>query len=97
MNAKDTIGPLSTDTTEKIRFKDVGSGYTVDEEDGCWIALCHKKEHAEFIVTACNAHDDLVAALSAITEMAERCDSWESFPSAPIDAARAALAKAGAA
>lgn len=47
------------------------------------------KENAEFIVTACNAHDDLIAALTSILEKTIDSDSRK--------CARAALAKAGAA
>ena len=41
-----------------------------------------------------SAAPELLAALLAITDMAERCDSWESFPSEPIEIARAAIYKA---
>jgi len=53
-----------------------------------------QREHSKCIVRACNAHDDLVKALEEITDIAEQVDSWESFPSGPIEKARAALAKA---
>jgi len=53
----------------------------------------HEGEHtanAEFIVRACNAHDDLVKALQGVIRVADRS-------TAEFDAARDALAKAGAA
>lgn len=40
------------------------------------------------------AAPELLAALQAIADVAESCDSWESFPVAPLEAARAAIAKA---
>ena len=61
------------------------------------------KTDAEFIVTACNAHDDLVAALEATTAAAERFESllitqWDMKPTKELTAAIAsgltALAKA---
>ncbi|HYD58919.1 MAG TPA: hypothetical protein VEC35_01095 [Noviherbaspirillum sp.] len=53
------------------------------------------KEDAEFIVRACNAHDDLVKALREYVERHEaECDP-SGLPE--YDQARSALAKAGAA
>ncbi len=37
--------------------------------------------------------DTLRKALEELISVAERCDSWESFPSAPLDEAYAALSK----
>lgn len=50
---------------------------------------------ARAIEAASAPNKQLVAALQALIEVAERCDSWESFPSDALDSARAALAAAG--
>jgi hypothetical protein len=38
--------------------------------------------------------DELLDALEQMVSIAERVDSWESFPSAPIEVALKAIAKA---
>ena|ERR1700731_107137 len=47
--------------------------------------------NAEFIVRACNSHDELVQALQAFADVAEDDDKYISF----VEDARAVLAKAG--
>ena len=59
-----------------------------------------KTQHAAFIVTACNSHDELVAALSELLEayceaIASQCDEPQEGQG-PIGRARTILAKAGA-
>ena len=56
------------------------------------------KETAAFIVRACNAHDELVAALSRLVAESTHHDGaeYEDGEWLALDAARAALAKAGA-
>lgn len=54
-------------------------------------------ENAEFVVRACNAHDDLVAALSVMVERMERTGRESNLLDKAIaDQSRAALAKAEA-
>lgn len=53
-----------------------------------------RHEFARQVLAAAGPDAALVKALEDITEVAERCDSWQSFPQAPIDAARAALSGA---
>ena len=60
---------------------------------GIDIAEAKRAADAAFIVRACNAHDDLVAALRRAVEAAEARMPCATF----LDDARAALAKAGAA
>ena|SRR3990167_6192353 len=56
---------------------------------------------ARFIVTACNSHHDLLAALKAVTELAteEERDGadklWTLYYRGLVEASRAAIAKAG--
>lgn len=52
---------------------------------------CERAANAEFIVRACNSHDQLVAALKAVVEFYSYAEYG------PIAQARAALAAAGAA
>ena len=56
--------------------------------------------NAAFIVQACNAHDDLVAALRALREVVGWLnvtpEGYETVPPHIVAEARAALAKAGA-
>ena len=40
------------------------------------------------------AAPDLLQALEELAELAARCDSWQSFPTAPLEKAYAAIAKA---
>lgn len=51
---------------------------------------------AKFVGTACNAHDELVAALEEMTGLVDTYVYWNGTV-APLERARAALAKAGAA
>lgn len=85
--------PLSVDKESRVPFAKAGHGYTVDNEDSNWVALCHHAEHAEFIANCCNSHDALVKALSDIMSATWRP---EGMSECIADAARAALAKAGA-
>jgi hypothetical protein len=56
------------------------------------------RANAEFIVRACNSHEELLAALKALTVACVSADSIEELPpeidGSLIDAARAAIAKA---
>lgn len=52
----------------------------------------NREEDAAFIVQACNAHEELVAALKDLLNLDERC-GWHSKQA---DVAKAALAKVGA-
>jgi hypothetical protein len=61
-----------------------GTAHIVGNDDA-WAAQCHTKEDAAFIVRACNAHDELVAALQAAIEY---------VPDALHDQVHAALATA---
>jgi len=53
-----------------------------------------QKANAEFIVRACNAHDDLLAALEGFLAAREKVDPEHLFDDAEIIQARAAIAKA---
>ena len=87
--AKHTPGPYRYDDTWGIIY---GANDTE-------VAACHSnKADAAFIVRACNAHDDLIAALSNAVRCAER-DGMQGNPgSAPawVRKARDTLAKATA-
>jgi hypothetical protein len=63
---------------------------------GAQQAVGQTPETAQFIIRACNAHDDLLAALRELTIAAE-ASGWDvDADNAPIlNAARAAIAKAG--
>jgi hypothetical protein len=54
------------------------------------VAECRRNADAQFIVRACNAHEDLIAAARAICEP----DDGYSFDSRKLKNLRAALAKA---
>jgi hypothetical protein len=54
------------------------------------------RANAAFIVKACNAHDDLVDALTDMVERFSNSPSFKDRHGAEIINARAALAKAGA-
>ena len=80
---------------DRATFTNLTSGgfLTIDETD----------DLGEYLATACNAHDDLVAALEATTAAAERFESllitqWDMKPTKELTAAIAsgltALAKA---
>lgn len=72
-------------------------GFDKDADDKYTIPTLSKSHYqfARAIIAASAPNKQLVAALNALIEVAERCDSWESFPSDALDAARAALAAAG--
>jgi hypothetical protein len=61
--------------------------------NGPMVARTVTLAEAQFIVRACNCHDQLVAALKGFVEYAEACDD----DSVELDRARAALAAAEAA
>jgi hypothetical protein len=84
-----------------VRFADA---ITVrDDKDNQLAILTHvrtrtggRRECAEVEANArlIAAAPALLEALQELADMAEKCDSWESFPSDPIEKARAAIAKA---
>lgn len=84
---------LSSDVTGKDG--DVLSAVTQGEDDP---VLNISDADAEFIVRACNAHDELVTAADAmLAELLFRAEGYRSIPlSAAGKALRAALAKAKA-
>lgn len=71
---------------------------TIRTESGAWIGKTNWSNgaaNAEFIVRACNAHDDLVAALEEAIVILERLDTVQHLAPFPqLDTARAAIAKA---
>lgn len=67
---------------------------SVQRRDGKSVAQSHAD--AEFIVRACNAHDDFVKAAIAVLEL-EHGPYMGPKDKAPFELLRAALAKAGAA
>lgn len=77
------------------------SGLTVRDENGNIIARVGSIDDAAFIVRACNAHDELRDLAEAIRNACEGDlivnASQEDTVGVLLDAARAALAKAGAA
>lgn len=89
ISAQDKRAILAGRDAKTVRIAKVtGSDSISDAEDG---------QHAAFIVTACNAHDDLVAALRS---MLADVEAYQSNPHGhrPINyiaVARAALALAG--
>lgn len=65
------------------------------------IARVVERNDCAFIVRACNAHDELVAALKTLADLADASDGGNKIVhmlaiSDGVKAARAALAKAGA-
>jgi len=60
----------------------------------CVAEIVHGKDDAAFIVRACNAHDELVAALEALVRDYEEFDKYPTSDEHPLYAARNALAKA---
>ena len=96
MNAKITALPWYTE--EHNNKSDV-----LVSNDDFQIAVClahpihgEAQANAEFIVRACNAHDDLVKALQATKKRISHLSAVPGFP-ALIATVDAALAKAGAA
>lgn len=84
------VKEASTATQFKVRGNDVVS-YDDIGTIGV-IATCGHVGDAEFIVTACNAHDDLVKALKGLIRAGHLLNS----ASKEWNAVHAALAKAGA-
>lgn len=74
------------------------SGLTVRDENGNIIARVGSIDDAAFIVRACNAHDELVAALRGLLDATKdiRGIDPEEYKPEAFATARAALAKAGA-
>lgn len=75
-----------------------GEGHPDDSSKGFWSEDI-PQANLRFIVQACNAHDDLVAALRGMLEVAaiaNRSAPFNTTQNQFIAAARAALAKAGA-
>lgn len=61
--------------------------------DGSDVAIVEKADDCRFIVRACNAHDELVAALQAIAEAAQYGIKDADVRAECGEIARAALAK----
>lgn len=77
---------------------------TIHDRDGVSVASCQFRTRSAFIVTACNAHEELLAALRSIDTIASQSgDTFRDLTHPKErnetirDIARAALAKAGAA
>lgn len=70
----------------------------ITAENGCPLAVVsnHReyKEHAEFIVRACNSHHELIAVLEEMMTNIEFHEKTEGPVAAPFSKARAAIAKA---
>ena len=60
------------------------AGYWESEKQGCTTPLFLRQQQAREVV-------ELVEALDEMIDVAKRVDSWESFPSAPIERAEEAL------
>ena len=101
MNARHTPTPYTVDDSPRrtrIRIVNV-AGTPVATIDCASANTREAKETAAFIVKACNAHDELVATLSRLVAESTHHDGaeYEDGEWLALDAARAALAKAGAA
>lgn len=79
-------------------MKKMGDVFNLPLSEGDVMALNNKKvidgdgvEEFDCAVIAINMHDELVAMLYEMVAIAERVDSWESFPSDPIDRANELL------
>jgi len=99
MTAQHTPTPYSVDENPRrtrVRILNAGGVWTATIE----LASANTREAkdtAAFIVLACNAHDDLVAALKAMLVVEEAGECEEMHPDVAKQMAHAALAKAGAA
>ena len=80
--------PTPWQAPETISFYILGAS-----ELGQFVANASTKANADFIVRACNAHDELVAALSQIARLASEGEVSANMQYALGDIARAALAK----
>jgi hypothetical protein len=94
---------LSSDHNQQGAMMD--AAHTETPEVTVSISLTRKQQGALYMqslrqakrIKELNAiNDDLVKALREMAELAAQVDSWQSFPSEPIDRAMKALAKAGA-
>lgn len=61
-----TPGPWATNLTGDSIYQDIGAGRTIATVSGDGHQNYQRKANAALIVTACNAHDDLVKALEDI-------------------------------
>lgn len=89
MNAKHTQGPYVADGTKVMHANDMD--FVADCDSGNPADSLTDAANAEFIVRACNAHDDLLAALQALERAIA---NNEPFTRAEHEQARAAIAKA---
>ncbi len=65
-------------------------GLSDDALDGGW----NYKDFSVYVCKLEKERDELLEALEQMVSTAERVDCWESFPSAPIEVALNAIAKA---